>query len=167
MKNTNNIFLGIVSVMVIVGGIVVVGSWRSQDTVPVQVSQVPSLLVPDESLYAFGPISMGAGKVSHAFTVRNTGDEAVRVTQLYTSCMCTTAQIRASGGDAGPFGMRGHGFLPRINIPIEPGEEAVVEAVFDPAAHGPAGLGSVNRGVYVATDSGKPLELTFSAEVIP
>lgn len=67
----------------------------------------------------------------------------------------------------GPFGMPGHGAIPTINEALEPGTEATIEVVFDPAAHGPAGVGKVNRVVTVETASGEALQLSFQATVTP
>lgn len=58
-------------------------------------------------------------------------------------------------------------FFPSINQTINPGEEASVEVVFDPAAHGPAGVGQIQRTVTIENNTGKPLELGFSAVVTP
>ena len=113
----------------------------------------------DETLYNFGNISMAAGNVSHIFRVKNLGAEAVTVSKLYTSCMCTTATLKAGGKSYGPIGMAGHGFVPKINAVVAPGEEITVEAVFDPAAHGPAGVGTIERAVYLEGNPGETLEL--------
>ena len=63
--------------------------------------------------------------------------------------------------------MPGHGAIPRINQTINPNEEAVVEVVFDPAAHGPAGVGRIGRTVVIENNSGAPVELSFIALVTP
>ena len=120
----------------------------------------------DESSFNFGNVSMAAGKVSHNFKVKNTGAEPVSITKVYTSCMCTQANLMGSGVKLGPFGMEGMGYIPTINEVLQPGEEEEVQAVFDPAAHGPAGLGHIERAISVET-SGKILELSFQADVTP
>jgi len=81
--------------------------------------------------------------------------------------MCTTASLIKGGEKFGPYGMPGHGFFPSLNQRIEPGEEASLEVVFDPAAHGPAGVGRIDRIVNLENNAGKPLELVFSATVTP
>lgn len=125
------------------------------------------ILAATETSFNFGDISMAAGKVSHNFTVKNTGTEAVAIEKIYTSCMCTEATLNARGETHGPFGMAGHGFIPKISVNLNPGEEAQVSAVFDPAAHGPAGVGKIQRSVYLENNAGEPLELHFSATVTP
>lgn len=126
-----------------------------------------SRLTATQTKFSFGPISMASGKVKHRYPITNVGTEPVVISKLYTSCMCTTAAL-VKGGKAGEaFGMPGHTPIPTINVPIRPGEEAFVEVVFDPAAHGPAGVGPIERVVTLENNSGQPLELAFAALVSP
>lgn len=81
--------------------------------------------------------------------------------------MCTVATLGIRGERFGPYGMPGHGFIPKIGQTINPNEEAIVEVVFDPAAHGPAGVGRIQRIITIENDSGQPLELQFTALVTP
>lgn len=120
-----------------------------------------------ERSFDFGSISMAKGKVQHKFVVQNLGSEPVVVSRMYTSCMCTVASIAKGGERLGPFGMQGHGFIPRMNMEIAPGETAEVIVTFDPAAHGPAGVGTIARTVYLEQDGADPLELNISATVTP
>ena len=120
-----------------------------------------------ETNFNFGSISMAGGKVTHSYRIRNTGTEPMLIRKMYTSCMCTTAALVKSGRKFEPYGMPGHGFIPRMNEPVNPKEEAIIEVVFDPAAHGPAGIGPVDRFVTVENSAGRPLELAFTANVKP
>jgi hypothetical protein len=81
--------------------------------------------------------------------------------------MCTTATLVTPSGRRGPFGMPGHTPIPSIRERLAPGEMAQVEVVFDPAAHGPAGVGRIDRTVTLQNDAGAPLELAFTAMVTP
>ena len=81
--------------------------------------------------------------------------------------MCTEASLLVGGERLGPFGMQGHGYSPRVNRLIQPGEEAVVEAVFDPQAHGPAGIGRNDRVVSILMNGRRTLDLQFTAYVTP
>lgn len=166
MENSKNIFIGIGFVVVMVGALFLWGARASKEPARLVPSGV-SALSAAETAFDFGSISMQAGKVKHAFTVRNGSSSPVRVTKLYTSCMCTQAQFMTSKQRVGPFGMPGHGFVPGIDVTLASQEEAVVEAVFDPAAHGPAGVGKIERAVYLETETGLPTELRFTAEVTP
>lgn len=116
----------------------------------------------------FGRISMANGTVNTRFGIKNTGSEDVVIRKVYTSCMCTKATL-VFGPErrSGPFGMPGHGSIPRIDESIAPGEEVFVEVSFDPAAHGPAGIGRIQRTVVVENDAGEPLKFFFDAFVRP
>lgn len=121
----------------------------------------------EEEFFDFSTISMAKGKVSHMFKIKNSSTEPVVIKKMYTSCMCTEAMLLKGGKKYGPYGMPGHSFVPLLNQTINPGEEAEVEAVFDPAAHGPAGVGKIERVVTLEGKSGKLFEFGFSATVTP
>lgn len=120
-----------------------------------------------ESRFDFGSISMAAGKVSHRFFIANRGEAPIMIKKLYTSCMCTTAEFVKGIRRFGPFGMPGHGDIASVNQSFVPGERGYVEVVFDPAAHGPAGVGPIERVVTIESDAQAPLQLAFSAYVTP
>lgn len=126
-----------------------------------------SVLAAAEQSFDFGPISMAKGKVQHRFAVKNTGAGPTTIARMYTSCMCTTASIVKGDERLGPFGMQGHGFIPRMNMTLASGEAAEVIVTFDPAAHGPAGVGTIARTVYLEQDGSGALELNISATVTP
>jgi len=81
--------------------------------------------------------------------------------------MCTSAFLIRGDKKIGPFGMPGHGFAPSLNQNLAPNEEAALEVIFDPAAHGPAGVGQVERSVYVENNLDQPIEVGFKAFVTP
>ncbi len=165
-KNQNKfIWAGIILAALI--GFILLARPASQPTPASPVLGKNGALTAQENNYDFGAISMAAGKVSKTFVIKNTGTDALAVNQLYTSCMCTEATLKIGGRSVGPFGMPGHGFAQRINETIQPNEEVMVEAIFDPAAHGPAGVGRIERAVYLENSAGKALELKFSATVTP
>ncbi len=117
--------------------------------------------------FDFGTISMSAGTVTHQYRIVNGGSEPIVVGKLYTSCMCTEAKLIVGIRQYGPYGMPGHSPIPAINQTIAPGERAIIETVFDPAAHGPAGVGPIERVVTLENSAGRPLELFFAANVTP
>jgi len=128
---------------------------------------VASVLEASETFHDFGTISMKNGKVSTTFKVKNIKTEPVALTRLYTSCMCTEAKLNIAGKTEGPFGMMGHGIIPKFNDPLQPNQEAEVEVVFDPNAHGPAAVGTIERTVTVEGQDGKLAELNIKATVTP
>ncbi len=120
-----------------------------------------------EARHDFGAISMAAGKVTHRFEIRNTGVEPVLIRKMYTSCMCTTASLIRGGRKTAPSGMPGHGLIATLNESLDMNERALVEVVFDPAAHGPSGVGPTERIVTIQNNAGGPLELMITALVKP
>ena len=120
-----------------------------------------------ESSFDFGTISMAAGKVSRIVTIKNAGAKPIILGKLYTSCMCTVVKMAHAGKEFGPYGMQGHGFIPSMDEVLASGEEANLEVTFDPAAHGPAGVGRISRIVYLENDAGTPLQIKFKTFVTP
>lgn len=170
MKNTKNIVL--VSIIILVAvAFLVVGKTKntSENEVlvnsgEVQISSGSFKNLPSE--YDFGNVPIRGGKVMHVFELKNGGDSEIVVTQAATSCMCTEAELILGEETWGPFGMYGHGVIPKINVPIPPGETLNVKAIFDPAAHGPAGIGPVKRNVMLQTNQGD-FVIGFKAMVTP
>jgi len=161
---------GAAVLVVVLGGLVVAAKPGQKPEAAPQVqapAPVNRLLTTKESSFDFGTVSMAAGKVTHRYWIRNTSDSPITIRRLYTSCMCTTAALVKANRKYDPYGMPGHGFMPTINAPMAPNEAAMVEVVFDPAAHGPAGIGRIDRFVTLQTDREPPLELAFTALVTP
>lgn len=121
----------------------------------------------DETSFDFGEISMARGIVSREFKIRNSSESPAEIKSIYTSCMCTNATLNLGGRKFGPYGMPGHGFVPRVMQTIGAGEEASLLVEFDPAAHGPAGVGPISRIIAVESSGDARLELSISALVRP
>ncbi len=169
MNETKNIIIGAVLSIAILVGVVWVAQTSSKDKQLANISSVAATkLEAKEMAYDFGSISMANGKVSHLFSVKNPGTASVNVSRLYTSCMCTAASIIQGGKKIGPFGMAGHGFVPKADVELAAGEEVELEVVFDPNAHGPAGVGPISRAIYLEDASGSSLlEIGISGTVTP
>ncbi|MEK9194386.1 MAG: hypothetical protein AAB884_01100, partial [Patescibacteria group bacterium] len=108
-----------------------------------------------------------AGKVSYPFKIKNSSETPIQISSLYTSCMCTSASFKVGDKKTGPFGMPGHGFVPKLNKTLNAGEEAIVEVVFDPNAHGPAGVGPFERQIYLDSTETNLLMLNVRGTVTP
>lgn len=119
------------------------------------------------ALHDFGTISMKDGMVDREFMVMNETSAPISVPAVYTSCMCTTAYLKTPKGEKGPFGMQGMGYVPPANDVLAPGESRTVRVRFDPNAHGPAGVGSIDRFVYLIDGDGGALALEIKAVVTP
>ena len=127
-----------------------------------------SVLTAEEKFYDFGAISMAQGNVAKTFKITNPTNEDIILKTVTTSCMCTTTYIGNARGEKGPFGMPGHGGpAARANEVIRAGESRNIRVVYDPAAHGLAGVGPVERFIYLEEATGGVLELKIKAMVTP
>jgi len=125
-------------------------------------------LIASEKLYDFGAISMKDGLVRKVFKVSNPGEQDINLEKISTSCMCTVVYIiEQDGNKKGPYGMPGHGIVPKANEIIKIGEMRDIEVVYDPNAHGPAGVGMINRLVYLEDSNGNKLQFEIKANVTP
>jgi len=168
-----NLITYIVGVAVIAGFIVVMviaaGSSNGTLSNVKQIAYSAGSLSIVETDYNFGTIRMSDGDVAHNFEVKNESSESVVISEISTSCACTTAYVvEESGEKHGSYGMlMGNRSAGKANIEILSGSSVTLEAVFDPAFHGPEGTGKIKRIVYLETNSQtKPkLEVTFEADV--
>jgi hypothetical protein len=173
-SNKLKIAMGAAVVIAALGGLIVAAKPGPVAKTPTAVELVKASapnsagrLVAEQMKFSFGPISMARGKVTHRYPIKNTGTEPLLIRKMYTSCMCTTVALVKNGRTSDAYGMPGHTPIPTINVPLNPKEEAFVEVVFDPAAHGPAGVGPIERVVTLENNAGRPLELEFAALVSP
>lgn len=164
------IWVSVIAVGIIVlGGVLFYAQPKPQDhsSMNVESSGNALNLVLDPVNYDFGTISMKNGLVTKAFSVKNELTEAVKLSELYTSCMCTSAKIKIGSEQYGPFGMLGHGAMKMLNQTLEPGQEAQLEVTFDPNAHGPSGIGVIERTVTLKSDKGELANMNIKATVTP
>ncbi|MFA5987596.1 MAG: DUF1573 domain-containing protein [Candidatus Paceibacterota bacterium] len=127
-----------------------------------------SVLFADEKSYDFGTISMANGDVTKDFVIKNVTNKDINIPSLVTSCMCTTAFIvKPDKTVKGPFGMPGMGYVPPANEVIKPGEGRVIRIVYDPNAHGPAGVGRIDRFATITDEYGGEFQLEIKATVTP
>jgi len=157
------IFLG---TFVLIGGLIWLGQPTANQNSQANTAMALNSLKVEESLFDFGTISMGNGKVNHEFRVTNDSDQSVTLKKIYTSCMCTRAELDLNQKTYGPFDMEGMG-LNSANITVNPGDTIIVRAIFDPNAHGPAGVGPIDRFVTLKDGNGSQLEMEIKAVVTP
>jgi hypothetical protein len=127
----------------------------------------PAILASLKPFVDLGTISMARGNVPFRYLIKNTGAEPLDINRVSTSCMCTNATVVTATERKGPFGMPGHGRPNATKLRLAPGELANVEVVFDPAAHGPSGLGRIERTVTLESVQAAPLELRMAVLVKP
>lgn len=171
MKSNTIINISIVCFVII--GLFVLG-YFSKATSPASVQSTSgsnassTALTASETLYDFGTISMKNGNVSKEFQIFNSTDTEILLSTILTSCMCTSAYITDSNGvEKGPFKMSGMGYVPPANEIIKAGESRIIRVVYDPNAHGPAGVGRIDRFIYLTDSLGGKLELEIKALVTP
>ena len=143
------------------------GTTASVEGAPGAASDVKSALTAPETFYDFGTISMKNWNVTKEFSITNPTNEDITVKTVLTSCMCTTAFISGAGSVKGPFSMPGMGYVPPANETIKPGESRIIRVVYDPNAHGPAGVGQIDRFVMLTDSSGGTLQFEIKALVTP
>ncbi|MDO8569433.1 MAG: DUF1573 domain-containing protein [bacterium] len=166
-----------ISIIVILIGVLSLVWWSNSttntelsanDSTKSHPARTGEVLIAKEVFYDFGTISMENGNVSKIFQVVNSGSKDIGLPSLTTSCMCTKAYfIEPNGNKKGPFGMPGMGFVPKLNAVIKAGQSANIEVVYDPNAHGPAGVGVIDRFVYLTDASENTLQFEIKAVVTP
>lgn len=161
----------LIVIIVVLALLFLAGNTASMKTAPSTKNEATALsafTVP-ETFFDFGTIKMKNGKVSRMFSVVNKSDAPQTIKRISTSCMCTEAfLVGQNDSKRGPFGMPGHGgFAPDINEVVAPQDNRGVEVVFDPEAHGPAGVGQIERAIFVEDAAGGTRTLTIRALVTP
>ena len=164
--NKSTIIILVVGIIALLLGLMWLGQSATRQANN-QTGSAESPLTSDEKLFDFGTISMANGNVSREFKITNSSDKSVNIRKISTSCMCTSVLFKSDQKTYGPFKMEGMGSLTSANITLNPGDTAVAEAVYDPNAHGPAGVGQIDRFVYIQDASGGRLELEIKALVTP
>ncbi len=123
-------------------------------------------LIANETVYDFGTISMRDGIVSKIFKLTNPTQKDIDLKNIGTSCGCTTAFIINGNSKKGPFGMEGMSNNKTDEV-IPAGESRDIEVVFNPNAHGPAGIGIIDRFIYIIDSKRNETKLEIKAIVKP
>lgn len=127
---------------------------------------IESLEVDPNGSINLGDVAYAGGKVSKTFQVKNNSDKTITLRKITTSCMCTTAKFSVGGKESRFFGMEMNGDLnPLINYELPAGETGTLTFQFDPAAHGPQGMGAFARTVSLFFDTGYK-DLNFQGTVV-
>lgn len=157
---------GVITLVVLIGGIALVNSRPTESQVlsPIGADVVEA----NPTEYDLGEVPMKDGEVTREYRIKNTTDKPLKIKKIVTSCMCTRAKVAIGERESRLFGMEGHGDRnPPVNMELPAGQEALVTAVFDPAAHGPSGVGPFDRVVTLTfSDPAGVVELKFKGVVI-
>lgn len=112
----------------------------------------------EESSHDWGEIDIDGGVVTRTFKLANSGDSTLKLFDVKTSCMCTTAQLLTDSSSSRKFGM--HEKSASV-FEVAPGETAELLVEFDPMFHGPSGVGQISRQVNMQTNDPSKTSLSF------
>jgi hypothetical protein len=157
--NGSLITIGIIVISVLLLSVLVIFFSKSNTAPEITVSNEVEAISQSTS-HDWGTISMKDGGVEAVFEVKNNGSEMLQLYDATTSCSCTTAQLVLGETKSPLFGMHTN-FNYVLEVPS--GETAQVKVVFDPAFHGPTGVGQISREVTVETNDAARPQLTFNA----
>jgi len=160
-KGSANSFLitiGVITALLL--GVVVYAGLNNGATTQVLADSQVSLAVA-ETNYDWGTIDYDGGVVSKSFEITNTSDSVLKLYDVNTSCMCTTAQLVSGNKKTKKFGM--HEKNSSV-FEVAPRESAELIAEFDPAFHGPSGVGPIDRTVTLNTNDSNHSNLSFQVK---
>ena len=149
----------LITIGIITFAILGAGAWLLSKPVGVEVEksdQAKAFVT--ETNHDWGEIKIDGGKAEKIFMIKSTGAGPLKLSDVSTSCMCTTAQVIIDGKGGPLFGM--HQKSSWVGE-IPAGKEAELKIVFDPAFHGPSGVGSMTRQIEVATNDKNNPKLEF------
>lgn len=142
-------------------------SFTAPTTTNTKLTPLSSLTVSPEP-FNWGSLKINGGIVQTKFTLKNTSSQALKITKLETSCMCTEASLKVGDQESPFFGMPGHAGNPGWPAEVAPGGEMILTVKFDPAAHGPEGLGKVDRlaRIWFSEPANSYRDIAFTANVV-
>lgn len=149
--------IGIVlGTLLILGGAIYFGSKIGAST---QITSIEEVSVnTDANTHDWGEIDINGGIVSKSFLISNGSDSVLKLYQVKTSCMCTTAQLKTSSVTSPKFKMHEKS---SFVVEVPPGETAELIVEFDPAFHGPSGVGPISRTITMSTNDSKNPTISF------
>src|SRR3989344_3068983 len=95
------IFLG-ATILIGAGGIVIMS--RTPNAVSLEKTEKAQFFT-DHTNFDWGNINYGGGDAKHTFEIKNTGETLLKLANIKTSCMCTTAKIITRSGTSPAFKM--------------------------------------------------------------
>lgn len=152
------IIIGLITftLFILGGGIYVLST--SSAPVKITSSQNAKISV-DQKTFDWGNIPYSGGNATKTFTIKNIGSDTLKLTGVKTSCTCTKAQIVIDGKSSPYFSM--HATSAWVGE-VAPGKEAQLTVIFDPAFHGPTGVGPIERVISMQTNDTQNPSLEFS-----
>jgi len=156
-KGVDSFMVGVIGItLTLLVGVVYFGTKLGTTTEVSADSQVSTQVGEDK--HDWGTIDINGGLVSKAFAIENTGSSPLKLYDVTTSCMCTTAQLKTPSQTSKKFGM--HEKSASV-FEVQPGETAELIVEFDPLFHGPSGVGPISRTVTLNTNDANQPTLSF------
>lgn len=153
--------------LIIVSFLSIVGIFTFKDDKNKVLSEVGAVSV-DPEFYDLGNVPINGGLVKKEYKIINKSGKSIKLKKIATSCMCTNASISLNGKESKLFGME-HATdkNPPVNIEIPAEEVVTIKIEFDPAAHGPEGIGYFERAVWLFFSDPEGIkELKFEGTVV-
>lgn len=156
--NDRKVIIGFILITLVIfgGGVYILSTTLSSPQI--STSQNAKALV-DQKTHDWGTIFYSGGNVSKTFTIKNIGTDVLKLTNIKTSCACTYAQLTIEGKTSPKFGMHTTSIWAGE---VAAGKEASLTVVFDPAFHGPTGVGPMERLISMQTSDINNPNLEFS-----
>lgn len=149
MKNNKFLISIIIATAVLVGGGIALAKQMTNNSPELTINEQAEAAVIGDVAHDWGEIVMDGGNQEQIFTIRNEGSAPLQLYNINTSCMCTTAQLIMGDQQSPAFGMHNKS---QYIFEVPPQEEAQLKVIFDPAYHGPSGVGPINRQVQISTN---------------
>jgi len=162
--NEKKFIIGLfVITIVLIGGMVALAS-KTEDPANIQMDTAARAEIINGT-HDWGQIQMDEGNVTTTFQIKNSGSSPLKLFNVTTSCSCTTAFMTLGSTKSPIFGMHTKS---SYVLEVPGGQTADLTVVFDPAFHGPSGVGPMERQVLVETnDPDNPmLSLVATGDVI-
>ena len=151
----------------VIGGALFLVNPSSTNTKAVVSKVAGAKLSVDHNFKTVGDIGYSKGILYHSFPIKNIGNKDLEIANMASSCMCTKVFLKVNGKNGPEFGMKGMSAPSDWKGILKPGEKGEIIAAFDPAYHGPQGVGKVSRTASFETnDPSNPyVELSFEGTV--
>ena len=158
----NKVVIGTIltTILLVVGGVIAANFLQSASPVELDERVKAEVGVMEHD---WGEIGIDDGEVETVFEIKNEGLSPLQLHDVITSCMCTTAQLVLGDKTSPAFGMHSKS---NYVMEVPAGETARLIVVFDPAFHGPNGVGAISLQIEVQTNDSSMPTISFEAEAV-
>lgn len=165
MSERNIIIAVLIASLLILGGGIFLLSQSSSSTKQDITLSKNAKLEAKEKTFDWGEIKYSKGNATKTFTIKNVGSDPLKLYNIKTSCACTKANLTIEGKLSPDFSMHSKSSW---SGEIGPGKEAILNVIFDPAFHGPTGVGPMERLISLQTNdlSSPTLEFKLTGNVV-